>query len=320
MICDFLDPGETVPSIYVPSPLNTVYSEEAMKEQVLKENPDILHCHHDRLLDNVLSIGKQCHLPVVFSVYRYAPKSFFTSKDLFSNKGNQVAAIFVPNSKTKQTVHDLSPEYPVQILKESLESHYFFKEQPSTPSTEKKIFNFAVLISELDEKYIETIHHSLEKILITNHVLSLSWVCFDSKIKKYLQKHILGKTYARYVSITDLTDFPLLNYDGLITDGNKNKMYSPSQYFFLLMSVIKEGKLLITEPIPDLEDILVDGETCLVVEDYHSTKVSHLIHFLISFPEEMLNLSRKASHHYQENHSFKSMGPRLREAYSKILM
>jgi hypothetical protein len=317
-ICDFLDPGDNVPSIFVPAPLQAAYSEEDMKECVLEEKPDILHCHDAYILEKVLAIGTEYHLPVVFSVYRHNWDRFNSSPVFSSVILNHLKCIFVPNVKIQEILQKHFTGLPVRILKESLESHYIFSGQSQLPSA-GKTYNFAALISESDEKYVENIHRSLEKILVTNHVLCLSWVCFDSKTKNAVSRSVEGKAYAKYVSITELANFPLLKYDGLITDGNKNKIYSHSQYFSLLMSILREGKLLITQPEPEFEDILRDGETCLVVEDYHSTKISHLVHFLICFPDEIAGLSEKAARFYEQNHSFKLMSAQLTEAYGHIL-
>lgn len=315
-ISDFMIAGETYPQVSVPVPMRLSFSPDDIKSHIEKFKPSILHCHHRSLLESAVDLGSFYEIPVFYSIYRH------TLKDLRDNLDSALPAIEKLTTVTAYSpgIRDwlirLAIKPPVTVLSEVLDTSYNFRESLIDES-KKKPLTFAVLISELNPDYISNVHIGLEKILMTGNELKVAWVCFDERISRYLSGDITKRALGKHVSITELQNFPLLNYEGLITDGNQKRYYSDEHYVHIVLSCIKEGKLLVTAPEPGLDDLLLNGETCLVVPDYSSNKLSHLIHFFISFPEEIVNVTKSAREFYEKNHSFPVNSRRLLEAYSK---
>ena len=250
--------------------------------------------------------------PLFLSIYRSQFRNDEEEISRVQSFFSQLKGIILPSRNRREYFFSrYSPPCPLYVLGEVLDGSYFFRKTEIT--AERKILTFAVFISVHNPDYIANVHSGLEKILMTNNELKISWVCFGDKLKREILKDVKNRSLERYVTITDLQDFPLLACEGLITDGQGN--YSEEQYLHLLLSCIKEGKLLITKPEEGLEDILLNGVNCLVVPDYSSGKLCHLIHFFICFPEEIVNILKGAEVFYKEQHSFETNSGKFREIY-----
>lgn len=318
-ICDVLKPGETYPSLYFPLKFRTSASVMDFKDEIQKFVPSILHCHDISILEEILKLGKMFDIPVVFSIYRNRWNDFALKSKKKNELLKNVSMFFVPNLDLKEKVYQKISDVniPITILGEILETFYSFEKAPITEK--KSLLNFASLISEFNMEYISNVHGGLEKILMTGNEMKITWVCFESSFKKPLSKEIHSKKLEKYVSLIDICNFPLLKYEGLITDGNQNKAYSDAQYIHLLLSCIKEGKFLITRKENDLKDILIDGVTCIVLPDFSSNKLGHLIHFFISFQEEITAIADSAKNYYKENHSLTLNVKKFKNAYKQII-
>lgn len=318
LICDFLEPGEAIPNISILSPIQTIYNENDFKNCIEKFKPTILHCHNYSLLEEAIHCGKLYNIPVAFSIYRNNFNDFAKNIDFFKTQIENIKLIFTPNRQIKQFLHDNGINVQMTVLSEVLEYGYNFK--PTTIDDVKRIYTFAILISEFNEDYINNVHHGLEKIIVTNNELKISWICFDEKIKKNILTKIKQKPLSKYVTITELTNFPLLEYDGLITDGNQKNLYTEEQYLHIILSCLRDGKFIITRHEPGLEDLLINGGTCIQLPDYTSNKLSHLIHFFISFPEEMATISNFSKKFYSANYSVEVNSGVLIEAYKRVII
>ena len=315
-IADRLQPGELYPPVSLSCPLKGCYLDEEVVSNAVSFKPDLIHCHHWKYLRLASEIAQKLGKPLLYSIYRNqfkkAEKEIAGIHSLFSG----VKGILVPNRNIMERIFsEYTPTCPLHVLGEVLDASYLFKKSEIT--VDRRVLTFAVLISLPNKDYIQNVHTGLEKILITNNELKISWVCFGDRLKKEILKDVKERSLERYVSITDLQDFPLLSYEGLITDGQGN--YTEEQYLHLILSCLKEGKLLLTRPEEGLEDILLNGVTSLVVPDYSSSKLSHLIHFYISFPEEIVSLTKSAQIFYKEQHSFEVNSRKLLEIYHNAI-
>lgn len=311
-IADRLQPGEIYPPVAINSPSKTCYLDDEIFRNATVYNPDLLHCHHWKYLKASSEIARKLNKPLFYSIYRNqfkkAEKEIAGIQPMFS----QLQGIILPNRNIKEQIFtQYAPSCPLYVLGEVLEASYLFKKSEITE--EKRVLTFAVMLSIPNKDYIQNVHTGLEKILMTNNELKISWVCFGDKLKREILKDVKARSLERYVTITDLQDFPLLTYEGLITDGQG--YYTEEQYLHLILSCFKEGKLLITKPEEGLEDILLNGVNCLVVPDYSSSKLSHLIHFFISFPEEIVSITKSAGEFYREQHSFEANSGKFYEIY-----
>lgn len=192
-------------------------------------NPKIVHIHHPQfyhLIDKKNSL---------VSIYRDQIDSIIENKNLL-NKLNSSTSILVPSRKIKKILHENSINVSMSIFGEVLETSYIFK--PALLTEEKQILTFAVLISENNPDYIRNVHRGLEKVLITNHEFKIVWICFEERLVNRIKKIVKEKDISKYVTVKDLKDFPLVEYQGLITDGNLNKAWSDGQYihFFIIVS------------------------------------------------------------------------------------
>jgi len=314
-IVDFLLPNETVPKSFLSNPIFQAHSNQSRLEHIEQWKPDIIHCHHIDLIEPVIEISKQTSLPVAFTLYRHQLSNIKTGDFFPKGFWDSIQVLFVPNNEIREKFTGQGSSPRITVLSEVLESTYYFSEFKVGENRRK---TFAALISSPNESYIQSIHKSLEKILITNHTLNIAWVCMDPDFSKPILEDLAGRRIKEYVSIVPLNDFPMLRYEGLVTDGNCNQCMTFSQYFHLLLSCFMKGKLLITTPEQDMEDVFVDGVTCFVLAGKNENKLSHLIHFLINFPEEMENLVQKAKVYSTENFSAVVMQERLKSAYEAI--
>ena len=315
-IADRLQPRDVYPAITVPSPSNSCYLDEDIFRYASAYKPDLIHCHHWKCLKASAETAKSLNKPLFFSIYRNQIKNAENEIDEVHSFFGQLKGMILPNVNIKEQIFSqYSPSCPLYVLGEVLDASYFFKKTEITE--EKRVLTFAVMISVLNIDYIHNVHSGLEKILMTNNELKISWVCFGDKLKREILKDVKSRSLERYVSITDLQDFPLLAYEGLITDGQGN--YSEEQYLHLLLSCIKEEKLLIVKPEEGLEDILLNGVTCLAVPDYSSGKLAHLIHFFITFPEEIVSITKTALEFYREQHSFEVNSRKLSDLYQNAV-
>ena len=315
-IADCLQPGDVYPAVTVPSPSKSCYLDEEIFTNASGYGPDVIHCHHWRYLKKASEVAQKLGKPLFYSVYRNqfkkSQKEIAEVQSFFS----QLKGIILPNRDIKERFFaEYSPSCPLHVLGEVLDASYLFKKTEITE--EKRVLTFAVLISVLNMDYIQNVHTGLEKILITNNELKIAWVCFGDKLKREILKDVKSRSLERYVTITDLQDFPLLAYEGLITDGQG--YYTEEQYLHLLLSCFKEEKLLITKPEEGFEDILLNGVTSLVVPDYSSSKLSHLIHFFISFPEEIVAITKSAGEFFKEQHSFEANSRKFLEIYQNTV-
>ena len=300
-ICNFLTPGDVYPSSPIPVPLKASFSLYDSKDHTLHFKPDLLHCHDHSLLEHIVTLSDGLNIPAVFSVYRHKFNEIKTGITKLAGLLNKTKAIFVPSRDIKEKLYDCSVSVPMIVLGEVLDSSYNFKKTKITGKDQ--LLTFAVVISQYNKDYINNVHHGLEKILMTNKELKISWICDDAKIKqKIIEDYSSRSLLDKYVSITDLKNFPLLQYEGLIVDGNENYAYTDTQYLFFILSCIKEGKFILTRPDPGLSDILINNVTCITIPTYSSNELGHLIHFFISFQEEIMTISLSAMKFFQENH------------------
>jgi hypothetical protein len=313
-IIDFLLPGETVPRVHIQTPIEVAHTLEERKENVLRFAPDILHCHHVSLLEDCLALSSDTGIPLAYTIYRHGCIKHGLDIVLPPNIRNRLQGLFVPHQEIMDTLGEEQRPKETAILAEVVGSQYTFKPTVIAAKTEK---TFAALISEKNEPYVQNIHRSLEKILVTNHTLNIAWVCLDESVAKSIRADLAGRKVGEYVRIVPLNDFPMLQYDGMVTDGNLNHSLSDSQYFHLLFSCLAQGKLLITYPEEGMEDILLDGTTCFIVSK-STTKLSHLIHFLINFPDEMENIVNKAKEFCGSYFSAQVMQDRLIQSYQSM--
>ena len=313
-IVDFLSPGETVPRVHFKTPIHPASTDEDRLRVLKSFQPDILHCHHGSLLESVTTLSSQTGIPAVYSLYRQDLKASTVADLLAVRELPLLKGIFLPFSSLFEDLRNRDYKGHTAVLAEVPGSAYAFKSMAMRTGERK---TFAALISEKDEPYIQNIHRSLEKILVTNHTLNIAWVLLAEECEKAIRADLAGRKISEFVRLVRLHDFPMLGYDGLVTDGNLNHCLSDSQYFHLLFSCLTQGKLLITYPEEGMEDILMDGQTCFIVSR-STTKLSHLIHFLINFQDEMSALVARAKTYCQENYSRPVMQERLTSVYKQI--
>ncbi|EKD27963.1 MAG: hypothetical protein ACD_79C00484G0004 [uncultured bacterium] len=284
-----------------------------ISEVISNEKPDILHCHSIWLLEGALKESEKYNIPMCFSFYRNTwsevSKNLSKHKKTLSNTKN----IFVPGRQIMEVLHGQEINVPMTIVKEVLDSTYVFKKAYSYK--ERPVMTFAVLISEFNKDYINNVHTGLEKILMTGKELNVAWICFEKDVQAAIEEDVKNRSLGKYVSIIDLKNFPLLEYEGLIADGNKNQAYSLSQYLHLLFSCMSNGKFLIVKEEKGLEDILINEVNCIVLPEYSSSKLGHLIHFFINFQDEMYKVMSDAMNFMEENHSLQTNMKKCVDSY-----
>lgn len=94
------------------------------------------------------------------------------------------------------------------------------------------------------------------------------------------------------------------------------KAWSDGQYIHFLLSCLQNGKFIISRPEIEYDDILIDEQNCIMVDDFSSNKLGHLIHFFINFQEEILAISENAKKFMLENHSKELNNQSIKKIYN----
>jgi len=176
---------------------------------------------------------------------------------------------------------------------------------------------FVVLFTNPQAATVEIVHQSLAKVLQTNNSLKMTWVYTCEKLKQDILRDSRSRSLEKFITCVSPTEVNRLNYAALVCGRGKGKGPAKNLYWEIVLGCLRKGRLLMTLPDPELEKILIDGETCVLLPELNSRQLGHIFHFFISFKEERLKIGRAAKRYYQTTLPSKKMSPPLRKILNR---